>query len=255
MIKWTIFLSTIFLLLGHNSSGQVDTSKIKILSKEYNKYITAGETDLDDSNNSDTLNIYQEIFEYSYPYIQTADKYLNEFINDTIRKIVGDNNSSPKIKWGWKDISDKPAENYMNYKTHFISPYFISITIHIDSYSGGGGNGSSHSIIALTFDLVNKKVLTTTDIFKKQSYPTAYKIFKQQFDSLAKSEFLSQDKFNRPDSLLWVQNAPFALFADKIILYTAVSYGHGYYDGEIIYEFEKLSGIFAKNFLTTVKEK
>lgn len=254
MIKWTIFLSTVFLLLGHHSNGQVDTNKIKIFAKEYNEYIPSDETYLDDSN-TDSLTIYQEIFEYSYPYIQTADKDLNKFINDTITKIVGGNNNSPKIKWGWKEITEKPTENYMNYKVHLISPYFISITIHIDGYAGNGGNGSSHSNIALTFDLVNKKVLTTTDIFKKQSYSTAYKIFKQQFDSLAKSEFLSQEKFNRPDSLLWVQNSSFALFADKIILYTAVSYGHGYYDGEIIYEFENFSDIFDKKFLMTVRKK
>ncbi len=265
MKQWTILFSTAFLLFGHYCSGQIDTSKIKIFAKEYNEYIRAVDQDIDDSDNADTLPIYQEIFEYSYPYIQTTDKNLNEFINDTIARIIGNSinntitigvkNSTPKIKWGWNDIFDKPAENYISYKVHFISPYFISITIHTDSYAGNGGNGSSHGTIALTFDLVNKKLLNTSDIFKKKFYPTAYRIFKQQFDSLAKSDFALQEKFNRQDSLSWVQNSPFTLFTDKIILYTAVSYGHGYYDGEIIYEFEKYPDIFDKKFINTIKKK
>jgi hypothetical protein len=264
MKQWTILFSTAFFLLVRHCSGQIDTNKIKIFALEYNEYIPADESYLYALDNTDTLTIYQEIFEYSFPYIQTTNKDLNKLINDTITKIVGvgmhktisieGKNSSPKIKWSWKEISDKPAEHYKNYKVHFISPYFISITINSHSYAGNGGNGSSHGTIALTFDLENKKVLNTSDIFKRQSYPIAYKIFKQQFDSLTESEFASQEKFNRQDSLFWVQNSPFALFNDKIILYTAVYYGHGYYDGEIVYEFEKYKDLFNNEFLITIKK-
>ncbi len=142
-----------------------------------------------------------------------------------------------------------------SYKVNFISSYFISITIDIDSYAGGGGNGSSHARIALTFDLVNRKIITTSDIFNKPSFPSVYNIFKEQFNSLQNDEINCYEKFNRSDSLFWVQNSPFALYTDKIILYTAVSYGHGYYDGEIIYEFEKFPDIFDKKFLSIIMKK
>jgi hypothetical protein len=246
----------LFLIFPIITFGQVDTNQIKISSKDYYEYILAenGSSCIDIEIDS-TVIVYEEIFEYQYPYIQTPDTSLNKFMNDTIFGIVGRNNNSLiKRKYNWLCIWDMASENSMDYNVNLISPFFISITINLHSYAGGGANGASHDKIPLTFDLVNKKILTTTDVFNKKYYKIAYDILLQQFKTYTTDE-IQMEKFKETNFLPWIIDRPVAILQDKIIFYQNVSYGGKSADAEIIFEFEKYPEIFNKKIIRQITRK
>ena len=234
-------------------SGQVDASKIKTISKEFNRYEFSEEQD----DSSSSLPLMTESFEATYPEIKTPDPLLNKFINDTIQKIIGIYRSkgvSKRIIHDYTSILDKPSEIDINFSANFISPQYISVTIRRDWEAGGGANGSSHYRIPLSFDLVNKKIVSFLDILEEKEYQMAYDILFEKFKGYTKDE-MQLELYRNHQYLNNMLDSWVAIFVDEVIIFRNVSYGGKSADEEISLDFKTHSNLFKKGFLKRIKAK
>ncbi|WP_156140719.1 hypothetical protein [Sporocytophaga myxococcoides] len=270
-------------LLCSNVYGQIDTSKISITNRTYYEYTFSNqdedEYDYDDygydedeyeveyENDSDNEleqdqanydSVLLDLKEIFYPIVKTPNKTLDKFINNTIKDRIGINEfkgSSEKLTLNFEGV-DRPSEFYMTYVLNFKNSRYLSFTFSTDEYSGGG-SGSAHDQIALTFDLVKSKTLLLKDIVKDQYDTDVYNISITQLKKAVPTLFGEYGEIDNPQLFHFVStlNFPVAIKKEGVVIYWNLNWGARSAAEEVIIRFDQYSHIFKNDFLKTVKSK
>lgn len=251
---------TIFLLLWITAaSGQIDTSKIKIAPKHYYAYAFGDRQCYTEGDSTEGDSVITDVKEITYPGIETDNRALMQFMNDTIRKIAGINDvaeTRPRV-WLYACSEDKPAEAYMDYKINFVNRRYLSLTITTDEYAGGGCNGSSHNQTALTFDLRRRKTMLLKDVIKEQYDRMVYHIAVAELKASSPGLFGEFGETDNPNLFHFTstRDHPIAIEKDRIILYWEVNWGTHPGPEDIPIYFAKYANLFDKKFLKKVRKK
>jgi hypothetical protein len=236
-------IRTFFILLFYTSAyGQVDPSKVKIVTKTYHACISSE----------------NESVSAAYPFILTPNKQLNKFINDTIQKIVRveRKNRSRKINcWDGIDLDSKPAESYITYQINLVNSRFISLTIQLDSYAGGGANGASHIFFPLTFDLKENKILKLKDAIINEFDSLIYESIINQLKQTNQNLITSFENEENLQTISNILSNSISLNKHGITVYWPLSYGHGETYADVTLSFDKFEGIFDKGFIGLIRQK
>jgi hypothetical protein len=263
----------IFLLISHNCFGQIAPSKIKIERGVYHGYICKEESqcpsdeDTIEYSNIDSTAVngktgclvYGEIIDITYPIITTSDPILDKFIKDTIEYFIRLNELTDyqkcdsSISANWKCVFDKPSETRINFSVTYLNSNFLSITISKDGEAGGGASGASYGLIAFTFDLAKRKLLTLKDIVKRDKDSTLYNIAIIQLKKDIPQFFT---EFDNPSLFQFksLLDKPFVISKDKITIYWNINAGERNFDAPVDIYFDNNTDLFNRGFLNKMKE-
>jgi len=241
-------------LLCTNVYGQIDTNKINITTKQYYEFdYGPPECEIDYDS------VIIDVKKISYPIVKTPDETLNKFLNNTIRKITGVNElkGSPEKKVKIHVCEDYLSEFYMTYALNFKNSRYLSFTFSTDWNAGGGGSGTTHDQIALTFDLVKNKTLLLKDIIKAQYDTDVYNISITELKKAVPTLFGQYGEIDNPQLFQFTStlNFPVAVKKEGVVIYWKLSWGGRSAAEEVIIRFDKYANIFDKDFLTAVKNK
>jgi hypothetical protein len=201
----------------------------------------------------DSVKVFTDIFEYEYPFIKSSDKGFQDFVNDTIHKILGLSEiSQVQIKWEYLCQEDKPAENYYDFSVNICSEKVLSLTLQGRSYASGLAGGYETINIPLSLRLKEKRFLTGEQVFKKRKLKAASEIFIHQLNSLPGNP--SENTEVKVDYKK-IKFYPAELHADKIVLYEKHSMGEKTTYVAIEFPFSIYRNLFRRGVINILKEK